>query len=188
MNGLVEHFERHLGPIQHGWSSNAEGLAVPFQIIQLGGGTIEGVQTLVTLGLSNFPLCVGGTSRRLRQELMFMFRESEGPRTLPALLQQVAGEALERDQAYSVGEVIGPRNDLSAGSSLSALYVAMPVYLPDSFHVHESPALGSVVVGWLVPITSSEAAYVRVHGAPTFDHELARHDPDLLDFRRGGIV
>ena len=188
MSKLVEHFERYLGPIQKGWSKEADGQLLPFQVILMGGGPIAGAQVLLTLGLSDRALRVGNTSKRLRQELMFMFRESDGPRNLPGVLQHVALEALAKDQAYGVGDVLGPRRELRMGSTLEALFVAPPVYLPDSFHVFRAAGSDPVVVGWLVPIAASEAAFVKSRGSSGFEDELERFDPDLLDFNRKAIV
>jgi hypothetical protein len=119
---------------------------------------------------------------------MFMFRTSDGARNLPGVLQQLGTEALVKDQAYGLGDVLGPRGELRVGSIMEALYVAPPVYLPESFHVYRPHDGEPVVMGWLVPISASEAEFVRVHGASRFDDELGRHDPDLLDFDRRPIA
>lgn len=94
-------------------------------------------------------------------------------------------EAIERDLACYLGNVIGPRGALQAGASVSALYVALPVYLPDSFHVLAGPE--PIVFAWLVPITKSEADFVRAHGRDEFETALEAADPDLLDVSRKGI-
>lgn len=185
---IIKHFERHLGPIQHGWNSKLDGWHAPFQVIQMGGGSIKGAKVLVTLGLSNYSLSINDKSTHLRQELMFMFYEEDGPRNLPAVLQQVGLEALSRDKAYSLGEVLGPRGELTTGSELEALFITQPVYLPDSFHVFRPVGDEPIVIGWLVPITVSEAAYIKIHGRLSFEDKLELFDPDLLNFNRKAIL
>jgi hypothetical protein len=188
MSGLFEHFEKHLGHVVSGWSKDAEGKKLPFQVAVFQRSPIAGAQVLATLGLSDVPLRVGGTGRRLRQELVMMFRESEGPRNLPGILQQVGLEALVKDQAYAVGDILGPRGELRTGSTLEALYVATPVYLPDSFQVFRPETGDGIVIGWLVPISASEARFAHANGRASFEEELGKANPDLLDFNRSPIV
>lgn len=187
MTGLVDHLEKHLGRIVQGWSTDANGRTPPFQVVQLERSPIQGARVLSTLGLSHAALRVGPTQRRLRQEMIMMFRESDGARNLPGILQQVGLEALARDHAYVPGEVIGPRGELQIASALEALYVTVPVYLPDSFQAWKPKAGDPVVFGWLVPISRSEAEFARTHGRIPFEKELERTDPDLLDFKRSPI-
>jgi hypothetical protein len=188
VNGVVDHLEQYLGRILHGWSMDEDGQKLPFQVVQFERSPIQGAQVLATLGLSHVPLRVGNTQRRLRQELIMMFRESDGPRNLPGILQQIGLEALARDRAYAVGEVIGPRSELQTGSALEALYVTVPVYLPDSFQAFKPEVGDGVVFGWLVPISRSEAEFARTQGRMAFEKELERTDPDLLDFKRSAVV
>lgn len=188
MSGIVEHLEHYLGPVDAGWSRDADGRRMPFQLALFHDSPIKGAWVLATVGLSSVQLRVGQTEKRLRQELMFMFRGSEGPRNLPGVLQQVALEALARDQAYAVGDVLGPRGELRTGSILEALYVSAPVYLPDAFHVLRPEGGDPIVIGWLVPVSASEAAFLRARGGSRFEDELERSDPDLLDFERDAIV
>jgi hypothetical protein len=131
---------------------------------------------------------VAAGANRLRQELVILFRETDGPKNLPGILQQVALEALSRDQAYSVGDVLGPRDELQSGSTLSAFYLGLPVYFPDSFQVARTPGSEPVVFGWLVPITKSEAALVASKGREALEDAFVKADPDLLDFSRTSVV
>lgn len=187
MSSLIEHMEAHLGRITCGWSHDADGQKLPFQVVELEGNPIPGTRALSTLGLSNTSLGVGDTERRLRQELLLMFKEALGRRTLPGVLQQVGLEALRHDRAYSVGQVIGPRGELLAGSHLEALYVTVPAYLPNQFHVFRPLNGDPIVFGWLIPITAGEAEFIREHGWEAFENEIERLDPDLLDYARSSM-
>jgi Suppressor of fused protein (SUFU) len=184
---LIKHCEDHLGPIISGWSRNTTGDQLPFQVALFEKSPLPGVQVLCTLGLSNVLLRVGEGTRKLRQELVAMFREIDGPRNFPGILQQLGMDALGSGAAHALGDVIGPRGELRAGSSVSALYTALPVYLPDSFHVcRRTP--DPVVFAWMVPITDAEAEYARRQGREAFEAALESADPDLLDISRESIL
>jgi hypothetical protein len=185
---LVDHFESFLGLITSGWSKDADGNRVPFQVVTFEAGPIEGTRTFATLGLSHRRLALGAAGRTFRQELVMLAREEFGRRNLPGLLQQVGLQAIASGRGYLKGEVLGPRGQLFEGTALEAFYVAIPVYFPDGFHVFEPPTGDPIIVAWLVPITAREAQFVRDRGDEAFEDELLKHDPDLLDFQRASIV
>jgi len=184
---LIKHCEDHFGSIVSGWSTDAAGVRLPFQVALFEKSPLPGVRILCTLGLSNVPLRFGQGPRMLRQELVALFREVEGFGSLPGILQQLGNEALEKDAAYILGDVIGPRGALRAGATVSAFYVALPVYLPDSFHVCRSTP-EPVVFAWMVPITDTEAAFARTCGRHAFESIVESTDPNLLDTSRESIV
>jgi hypothetical protein len=151
MSDLVHHLETHLGKISAGWSRDAEGLKRPVQVVLFERGPIPGTRTLATLGLSDVPLRIGDSGKRVRQVLVMLVREEFGYRNLPGVLHQVASEALAKDRGYLRGEVVSPRGPLVEGSAHEALYVAVPVYFPDEFHVFQPAAGEPIVFAWLVP-------------------------------------
>ena len=116
-----------------------------------------------------------------------MFHGRDGPGALPAILHDVAKDALRENRALTPGDVVGPRGQLRSGAAVSALYVSLPVYLPDSFHVCRSTA-DPVVFAWLIPITNGESEFIRAQGARAFEALLESSDPDLLDFQRAGVA
>jgi hypothetical protein len=71
---------------------------------------------------------------------------------------------------------------------MEALYVSIPVYLPDSFATYESPTGIACAFAWLVPITSQEAKFAIANGWEAFEDKLASVDPDLLDLERKSVV
>ena len=189
MPPLMRHIEDHLGPILMGWSADADGQTLPFSVVLCDYAPIPGMRVLVTMGLSTHLLSTGKPGKFLRQELVAIFREADGPRSLPGMIQQLGLEALSEGRAYALGEVIGPRGELVADSTVSAFYVALPVYLPQSFYVCRNAAPNEqVVFAWLVPVTTSEAGFVRANGLAAFEDKLHRADPDLLDYKRSAIV
>jgi len=187
MSNLIEHLETHLGQIVGGWDRDADGNKSPIQVVHFEKCPMPGARVLTTLGLSKFALGYRDGSRRLRQELVMMCREADGYRNLPGILHDVALEALSKDRACAVGDVLGPRGELVTGSPLEALYVTLPVYLPETFHIFKGDEY-SIVFAWLVPITASEANLVRSKGRIAFEDVLEKFDPDMLDFARPSIA
>lgn len=185
MPTVIDHFEKYLGPVEEGWSEDADGVKMPFQIARFAKGSGPGTVAYATLGLHRYALQSPSTGRDLRLELLMLVRG--GPNgAIPALLHQIAMNALEAGRAYVRGEVLGPQGPILPGSRLKAFYLANPVYLPDEF--------GDVQVGseefaiaWLVPISEREARYVARYGWERFEDKLAEADPDLTDFFRSTL-
>jgi Suppressor of fused protein (SUFU) len=183
---LLDHLERHCGETMGGFSE----LHQEFQVIQLPRGPVKGSMTLATLGLSHHVMhSASGGDKRFRMELVMLFRESDGRRNLPGVLHQAGTEALRHHHGLLRGDVIGPWGPLQDGATVEALYSSAPAYFQESFHVY-TPQDGTlpIVLVWLVPITASEAAFVRRAGWNAFETELQRQNPDLLDLRRSAIV
>ncbi len=159
MPGLTEYLERYLGEIQEGWTRDVDGNNMPFQILRFGRGSGPGTLSFSTLGLSAYGLQSPTTGREIRHELLMIVPESFASGPVPGLLQQVGIEALTSGRALLRGDVIGSRGPLVRGSAMEALYVGMPVYLPDDFATYVSDDL-SAVIAWLIPISQHEASYV----------------------------
>jgi Suppressor of fused protein (SUFU) len=184
---VIGHIEKFCGPIVQGWSCDADGNEMPFQVAQMQGGPIAGTTTYSTLGLSKIPLLARNSDRVIRHELVMLSRSNAIPKNMPSLLQEVAMEAVQRNVAYVRGEVIGPRRSLFRGSTVTALYVAIPVYFPQDFSTVEYD-VGRAIFAWLVPITGQEVSLINEIGWDEFETRLAGQDPDLLDFGRPSIV
>jgi hypothetical protein len=187
MSGLIEHLESHLGEIDAGWQKEPAGNDCPFHVLKFKGGPIEGSVTVATLGISNIPLVSANSGKTIRQELLFMTRGIYGDRNIPSVLQELELELLGTGNAILRGQVIGPRGPLFHDSTMEALYVTIPVYLPRSFQAYESQKQ-SVTFAWLVPITCAEQEYICDVGWEAFEDRLQELDPDLLDLRRESIV
>ena len=180
MPGLVEHLERHLGAIDVGWTRGADGAALPFSVVRFAKGSGPGTVAFCTLGLSRHALRSRTSDRSIRHELLMLVPESLRDGPVPGILQQVGSDALGAHTALLRGDVLGPRGPLLPGSELEALYVAIPVYLPEEFAGFEENGQRGVVA-WLVPISAREAGYVADHGWESFEDRLVEADPDLTD-------
>lgn len=184
---VFEHLEAFAGEILHGWSVDADGKKLPFQVVQTAGGPHAGTTTFATLGLSNFPLpdhkfCTD--PQWIRHELLMVVPADSVPPNIAGIVQQVGLAAMERGAAYLRGELIGPRGALFSGFEPKALYVAAPVYFPDEFAGVTADGVGDVIFAWLVPLLDEEVSYLSAHGWSAFEDRFVSEDPDLVDYAR----
>lgn len=179
---VMRHCEAHLGRMVEGWTKDADGAKQPFMVARFAHSPTLDMKVLCTVGLCNVPLTSG--RGRLRQELVAMYRDSDGPENLPNLLQQLGNEAIAKDVAYRPGDVVPPRGPLRPGASVAGFFVEQPVYLPETFFA----TVSKIVFAWLIPITQSEAAFIGANGAEAFRDLLVDFDPDLIDLRRRAVV
>lgn len=172
----MDHLERHLGQIEVGWSRDADGFTMPFQIVRFAPPSLAGFAVFSTLGLSEARLASRRSDKLIRHEFVMVVpdRLRDGP--VPGILQQVAVDVVASGSALLRGDVIGPRGPLFAMSRMEALYAAIPVFMPDDFG-----ACGDVVMVWLVPISRNEAEFIEAKGWPAFEDLLVDVDPDLTD-------
>ncbi len=180
---LIEHLESHLGPIKAGWRRDEHGLELPIQIVRFDESPGPGNVTFATIGLSNFPLRMDD-GRSIRQELVLSAHNEFKDWNVPAGLQRLAMHIIESGRALVRGQCLGPFGKLFPESDVDSLYVAIPVYFPDSFNFLESSGQEPILMAWLVPLLPSEAAWCREHGWSALEEELSRQDPDLLNLRR----
>jgi len=188
MGCLIEHYEKDLGTIQHGWSQDASGIEMPFQVVECYGGVIKEIASFATLGLSKCELSSPNSTKIIRHELLLAAPLSFGTKNIPGVLQQVGNDAISRQCAYLRGDVIGPRGQLFEGTNFEAFYVAIPVYFPDSLKFVRGEEGYDIVIAWLVPITRPEAIFIRKQGWEEFEELLEQKDPNLFDFKRTSIV
>jgi hypothetical protein len=187
MKPLIAHLERHLGSIEVGWTRTEEGQPPGFQVARFSGSTLKGIVPFSTVGLSNFPVPSRRSGKPIRLELVFLVASPQAALGIPSLLQRIGGELLDRNDAILRGDVVGPRGPLVPDSSMVALYVSAPSYLPDSFAVCQTDHLGPVVLAWLVPISEQEARFVASNGWEAFEELLAATDPPLEDLYRSSM-
>lgn len=185
---LVEHIERFLGRIEAGWTEDADGNTMPFQLVRSVPPAPANTSAFTTLGLARHALISRASAKCIHFELMLLAQRGDPNEPgMPSLLHQVASESIRTGYAVLRGEVLGPRGALVPSSALEALYVAAPAYLPDEFAVHQAPGQ-TTVFAWLVPITASEVTFVREQGWDAFESLLVEQNPDLCDWNRPAIV
>jgi Suppressor of fused protein (SUFU) len=186
MTELIAHLESYLGAISGGTGGD-ESTPAGLQVVWFGANRpYTGVTTIATLGLSRHHLAQSA-SRGVHQELLMHLPMAGQPRKAAALLLQVAAELIAQGRGLLRGEVIGPRGPLFGSGQMTALYAAAPGYLAPGFDTCDIGTV-TVVMTWLVPITDTEAGYVRTRGWPTFEETLIAEDPDLVDLSRSPVT
>lgn len=187
MTTLTEHFERDLGPIEVGWTSDADGNRLPFQVVKFDRVPLRGLAAFATLGLSRHPVQSRTSGKEIRLELLLLVHADQTSGPFPAILQDIAKETILAGKSILRGDVLGPKGPLTPGSAMEAFYVTAPVYLPDEFASADEDG-NSIVIAWLVPVSGQEAAFIRDRGWPAFEDLLVEVDPDLADLNRPSIL
>jgi hypothetical protein len=186
MGNVAEQLERSLGPIEAGWSEDADGNPIPFQIARFDHVPIGGV-AYATIGLGRFPARSRTSGKLVRLELLLLVHADQAAGPFPSILQQVASQTVLSGHALLRGDVLGPRGPLVSGSPLEALYVTAPVYFPDHFATATERG-DPVVIAWLVPVSRKEAEFIADRGWSAFEDLLVEIDPDLTDMGRKSML
>ncbi|MBL8298440.1 MAG: suppressor of fused domain protein [Rhodanobacteraceae bacterium] len=180
---LVQHLEKYLGEIQAGWSPVTGG-AASFQVVQFRG--IPDLSCFSTLGLSNYVLPSRNNGKSIRCELVMIAKKEGG--LLASLLSEVGEELINAGSALLRGDVIGPKGALFDDAQMTALYATAPTFLPNDFGTCQVANLGPVVLIWLIPITTREAAIVSSRGWDYFEARMADVNPDFFDMHRSEVA
>lgn len=180
--------ELFLGQVEVGWTEDADGNAMPFQMLKFEPPALANTSAFTTPGLARHALASRTPEKSIHLELMLLTQRGDAnERWLPSLLHQVASDSIRTGSALLRGEVLGPRGALVPESELEALYVASPVYFPDEFAAHQAPGQ-TTIFAWLVPISASEARFVQEQGWEAFESRLVEQNPDLCNWDRPAIA
>ena len=188
MDKFIQFLEKHLGTIECGWSEDDNGEPLPVQIVKYTKGPFSGTKTYSTLGLNKVPLTSSVSGKPIWQELIFVSYFNIGNLNIPGLLAQVSQMALDSKTAFLRGDVIETYGPIFDDSNLEALYVSIPGYFPDSFDSFKVDDEKTIIMAWVIPITSNEAEFIRQNGWEEFEDKLEELDPDLIDFKRESII
>ncbi|WP_053366471.1 hypothetical protein [Bacillus sp. FJAT-27245] len=94
MDEFIQFLEKHLGPIEYGWSEVEKGEPLPVPIVKYSNGPFSGTKSYSTLGLNKVPLISSVSGKQIWQELVFVSYSHTGDLTIPALMTQVTKIAL----------------------------------------------------------------------------------------------
>ena len=183
---IISHFHKHIGPTKRTWTLGAdqEPLSVPLAEFD---GPFPGALTIATMGLSGHVLEQPGMAP-IRQELMWMSWKRFRSTAVLSVLEDMADTAIERRVGYKRGEWRDFGAPVVPESQMTALYLAVPVYLPDSFHILDGVYAEPLAAMWVLPVFASESRYCKEHGWDAFEDRLSEADPDLLDLERPPIL
>lgn len=114
------------------------------------------------------------------------------PAADPVLVEMLAALATvnaDPDRRLGVGSIVNLGRPWTASSAAKNLLVLPPYVFGSGFAVYEPPGEDRrVVVLWLVPITSAEARFVRLHGVQKFEQLMQRHEANVVNPGRPSIV
>ncbi len=169
------HFDRYLG------SPRAVAESKGVEVREYAGQPEAGAVTWVTAGLGG--RTVKGAA--LQRELSFCCYERFAGTAIGKVVAGVAQRILETGAPHFWGDLLD--GFPVAGTRMTALYVAQPVFWPHGFETipPEKPA---VWVAWLVPVTASEAGHIGRFGFHDFDIRIEEEDADLMDLGRKALV
>jgi hypothetical protein len=180
IDGLVEHLEHHLGEIVGEWTTDPEGIELPFRIVHYGGGKAPaGTEVFSTLGLSDYGLGELG----VRIELLIIAPAGLTAGTIPPILHHAGVLPIDADDAPDLGDTYTAVEALIEISPMDALYVGRPLYQAAGFNPFDNGS-ERVVFWWLIPIYDVEADFVEEHGWEAFEQLMWDLDVDPTDFTR----
>jgi Suppressor of fused protein (SUFU) len=180
---IASHLEKHLGPIEQGWSSDS----LPgIQVCLFRDQPDDGLITLTTLGLSIHVLDMPG-GRSVRQELTLVVPDEAPVQGSTKLLLHVVEGVLQKHQALLRGEVLSLGARIDVNSAASALYVSIPAVFADQFATFHGTA-PPTVIAWLFPVLPAEERFIANSGWSAFEGRLEAADPDLFDILRPSVV
>lgn len=114
------------------------------------------------------------------------------PAADPVLVEMLAALATvnaDPDRRLGVGSIVALKRPWTATAAAENLLVLPPYVFGPGFEVYEPPDEDRrIVVLWLVPIMSSEARFVRLHGVEKFEGLMQRSEVNLVSPRRPPIV
>jgi hypothetical protein len=180
-DGLQNHVVRYLGPISASWQ-RAVGGKTQVRLLRFDDRPARNLTTLATLGLSQMELGFHD-GRQFRQELLMACGDCAEGEMIRPLLTYVADELMSKGRALARGDVLGPHGPLVPGSTLTALYAAVPMFYAEGFRQWDGSSPPTIFVQ-LIPITSREADVRRNTTPSEFERFLEQAEPDVFDLYR----
>lgn len=182
---IIAHIEKYLGPISQGWSDKSSNQEL--QVLYFKNSPEDGVDTFITLGLSNHVLNIS-SSKQVRQELVFSASNCESSANAISFLLSLCEMVINKDhRAFLRGEVVFLPYDIAEKMHFDAIYCAIPVFFDDDFSTCNETSPPTVIV-CIIPIKQKEAEYVKSHGWDRFEDILEQSDIDCFDLNRESSV
>ncbi len=94
---------------------------------------------------------------------------------------------MKSHRALRQGDVVGPSNPVIPNATTNAVYVTIPTIFPDQFAILRDGEV-SILFAFLIPIVSSEAAFIRREGWEQFEEILESPRQDIFDLSRDTLV
>ncbi len=185
---IVEHIEKHFGKIYQGWDFS-EG-AHSYQVVECRDGSVEGVVTFCTLGLSHVGLKSSVSAQVIHHELLLSIDQNEIPKNAVAIVKQLADDAIGSSCALLNNQLIQREGVVFDDYSLSAVWIKPPVFFGDESFSYTGPDTHGLtcIFAWIVPVFDSELKYIEQKGADAFEVLLEETSIDLFSLSRDSLV
>lgn len=179
---LFEHLEENLGPMEMRWHGKSD-MQMPFEVFVFPGASAKPRQSLVTFGLSAHDVEMPElNTTTLRLEFAICATPLHDSKVLGALLFAVALEIFHTHSIPPTRVLAGCGPVLSNGNpQFEHLYVASRLSFPLTFRIcrKTEPPIHIVQI---IPVTSSEKAFIEWKGYAEFEEELRGLGDTILEF------
>lgn len=167
---LIQHIEKHVGRIENSWQ-------LPdfpsFQVLRFRNQPNSGITTFCTLGMSRAKLHLPNL-RLVKLEFIFSIKEGlYDDEDVASFLLTFTQSIIESGTAVLRGEVIGPGPPIFSNCKSNNIYCSIPVFFGDEFDLFDSKPIQTVFV-WLIPLTETDANFIKVNGWRRFEDELEK--------------
>ncbi|MDQ1097669.1 MULTISPECIES: suppressor of fused domain protein [Chryseobacterium] len=181
---LIKHIEKYLGVITKGESISHE-KDQKFLFAKFRDLPIENVTTYTSLGLSNHVLAIKD-DKNVRIEILFSIYTEQESERVTDLLFYVANKIIDKHKFPLRGQIIDIPESILEDSSLTSLYVSIPVFFDENFAVLKGTN-PDTVFAWLFPIYKEEKDFIVKHGWSKFEDILENGECDFWDLNRENI-
>lgn len=180
---VLRHLEEFLGPSTLSWSRVGKD-ALPFQVLLFPERPELDSQSLVTYGLSAYPLrIIGKNDSELRIELAICADSTFDSRDLVALLIAIGLKAFKRQATPGAHGVLEGEGAILTNPVFEHFYLTFPGYFPSEFELCETVS-PPVAIIQLIPISSKERELIMERGWRYFEQAIVEQGIDLLKFDR----
>jgi hypothetical protein len=144
------------------------------------------LNTYVTVGVSNH-IFRWGDDKDVRQELIVVVNSSYPKYEVTSFLLSFGEFVVKGHRALVQGDVVGPSNLVIPNATTNAVYVTVPTIFPDQFAILRDGEV-PVLFALLIPIVSSEAAFIRREGWEQFEEIIESPKQDIFDLSRDALI
>ena len=165
---IISHIERHIGCLEEMRKLN--GTEFDLRAGMIPQAPESDLNTYVTVGISNH-IMRWGADKDVRQELIVVANSSHPKHEVISFLLSFGEFVLKSHRALRQGDVVGPSNPVIPNATTNAVYVTIPTIFPDQFAILRDGEV-PILFALLIPIVSSEAAFIRREGWAQFEEIL----------------
>jgi hypothetical protein len=181
---IISHIEKHLGRIEE--MRQLAGTEFDLRTGGISQIPESDLNTYVTVGVSNHVLR-WGEDKDVRQEIIVVANSSHPKHEVISFLLSFGEFIVKSHRALLQGDVVGPSTPVIPNATTNAVYATIPTIFPDQFAILNDGEIPILFV-LIIPIVSSEAAFIRREGWAQFEEILESPKHDIFDLSRDTLV